>query len=331
MPPSKKSEAAAIGTAIAAVLAPLPSVDKAKVKLVNARSSKARAEWNKISRQIRRNLKSKAVSCVKLHDTTSAELSVDQITAAYKNCVDVGSHPNWNSQVHSADNLAILREADIYLYDLISESYANDDQVTAQLHVLEDSAPNPGIASYEYLDRQFGSTEIEDTMPMLLKIVEKELIAGATIAEFVQAFTLQQTAIEAAYTVRAADGSTSLSRQLLLDHLWGVLAYSRLPDGIRRSLKSQLLSWSSAQFNATAVMKAATKDGKIEAALPADSDNREIAALVKKVETLSAALDEEHSDRVDLEEAMFAGGGRGRNFKTSSSMPRREPWCTPFR
>ena len=114
---------------------------------------------------------------------TNADLSVDQITAAYKNCVDVGSHPNWNSQVHSADNLAILREADMHLYDLISECYANDDQVTAQLHVLEDSAPNPGIASFEYLDRQFGSTEIEDTMPMLLKIVEKELMAGATVAD----------------------------------------------------------------------------------------------------------------------------------------------------
>ena len=48
-------------------------------------------------------------------------------------------------------------------------------------------------------------------------------------------------------------------------------------------------------------MKAATKDGKIEAALPADSDNREIAALVKKVESLSTALAEERSDRVDLE------------------------------
>ena len=145
--------------------------------------------------------------------------------------------------------------------------------------------------------------------------------------EFVQAFTLQQTAIEAAYTIRGADGKPTLNRELLLKHLWGVLAYSRLPDGIRRSLKSVLLSWSSAEFDAEAVMKAATKDGKIEAALPADSDNREIAALVKKVESLSAALDEERSDRVDLEEAMFAGGGRGRNFKTSSSMPRREPWC----
>ena len=159
----------------------------------------------------------------------------------------------------------------MHLYDLISESYANDDQVTAQLHVLEDSAPNPGLASFEYLDRQFGSTEIEDTMPMLLKIVEKELVAGATVAEFLQAFTLQQTAIEAAYTVRGSDGKTELNRTLLLKHLWGVLAYSRLPDGIRRSLKSVLLSWTSAEFDAEAVMKAATKDGKIKAALPAPS------------------------------------------------------------
>ena len=49
MPP-KANE---IGIAIAAALAPLPVVDKAKVKLINTRSSKARAEWNKISRQIR--------------------------------------------------------------------------------------------------------------------------------------------------------------------------------------------------------------------------------------------------------------------------------------
>ena len=164
-------------------------------------------------------------------------------------------------------------------------------------------------------------------MPMLLKIVEKELVAGATVAEFVQAFTLQQTQIVAAYTTRKDDGKTEINRQLLLDHLWGVLAYSHLPDALRRSLKSQLLSWTSAQFSMEAVLKAATKDGKIEAALPADSDNREIAALVEKVKPLSAALDEERSERVDLEEAMFAGGGRGRNSKTSSSQPRREPWC----
>ena len=67
MPPkSEASKAAAIGSAIAAVLAPLPNVDKAKVKLANARSGKACAEWNKIRRQIRRNLKSKGVQCVKL-------------------------------------------------------------------------------------------------------------------------------------------------------------------------------------------------------------------------------------------------------------------------
>ena len=48
----KPSEAAAIGTAIAAVLAPLLTVDKAKIKLVNMHSSKACAEWNKIHHQI---------------------------------------------------------------------------------------------------------------------------------------------------------------------------------------------------------------------------------------------------------------------------------------
>ena len=132
-------------------------------------------------------------------------------------------------------------------------------------------------------------------MPMLLKIVEKELVAGATVAEFVQAFTLQQAAIEAAYTARSTDGKAVLNEKHLLTHLWGVLAYSRLPDGIRRSLKSQLLAWTSAQFSMEAVMKAATKDSKIEAALPADSDNRKIAALLEKAKSLSAALDEEHA------------------------------------
>ena len=42
---------------------------------------------------------------------------------------------------------------------------------------------------------------------------------------------------------------------------------------------------------------------------------------------LSAALNKEHSEHVDLEEAMFAGGGRSRNSKTSLSQPRRELWC----
>ena len=90
--------------------------------------------------QIRRNLKSKGVQCVKVHDPTNADLTVDQITAAYKDCADVGMHPNWRTAVHSADNLAVLREADMHLYDLILESYANDDQVTAQLHVRTNTA-----------------------------------------------------------------------------------------------------------------------------------------------------------------------------------------------
>ena len=116
-------------------------------------------------------------------------------------------------------------------------------------------------------------------MLMLLKIIEKELVAGVTVTEFVQAFTLQQTQIVAAYMTRADDGKTEINRHLLLDHLWGVLAYSRLPDVLHRSLKLQLLSWTSAQFSMEAVLKVATRDGKIEAALPADSDNREIAQL----------------------------------------------------
>ena len=66
-------------------------------------------------------------------------------------------------------------------------------------------------------------------------------------------------------------------------------------------------------------MKAATKDGKIEAALPADSDNCEIAALVEKVKSLSAALDEERAERVDLVEAMFAGGGCAQQNSTWNS------------
>ena len=70
-----------------------------------------------------------------------------------------------------------------------------------QLHVFKDSAPNSGIASFAWLNKDFGSTEIKDTIPMLLKIVEKELAANATIAEFVQAFTLQQTQIVAVYAI----------------------------------------------------------------------------------------------------------------------------------
>ena len=66
--------------------------------------------------------------------------------------------------MHSADNLAVLREAGMHLYDLIAESYANDEQVTANLHVFEDSAPNSGLASFDWPDKEFSSTEIEDTM-----------------------------------------------------------------------------------------------------------------------------------------------------------------------
>ena len=122
---------------------------------------------------------------MKTHDSVSVDLTADQITEAYKNCIDVTRHPNWRTTVFPANNLAILREADMHLFDLISESYANNEQVTAQLHVLEDSAPNPGLTLFDYLHTAFGSTEIEDTMLMLPKIVNKELVTGATVAEFV--------------------------------------------------------------------------------------------------------------------------------------------------
>ena len=112
MPPK---DASAIGSAIAAVLAPLPAVDKAKVKLVNARTSKARAEWNKIRRQLRRNLKSKGVQCVKINDPSQPE-QPEHITKAYHDahCWDTGADHNaqWHTAVHSADNLVVLREAD---------------------------------------------------------------------------------------------------------------------------------------------------------------------------------------------------------------------------
>ena len=195
---------------------------------------------------------------MKVNDPANPD-QADRITEAYKDCwnVDAPQNANWRTAVHSADNLAVLREADMHLYDLSSESYGNDEQVTAQLHVFEDSALNPGLAEFDWLDKEFGSTEIEDTMPMFLKIVEKELVAGATIAEFVAAFTLQQTQIVAAYTARGADGRPMLNEKLLLDHLWGVLTYSRLPDAIHRSLKSQLLAWTSAQFSMAAVLKGA--------------------------------------------------------------------------
>ena len=89
MPPAAKpSEAAAIGSAIAAVLAPLPNVDKAKVQLANARTGKARAEWNKICRQLRRNIKSKGVQCVKVHDSSNAGLTVDQIRRPLRAALD---------------------------------------------------------------------------------------------------------------------------------------------------------------------------------------------------------------------------------------------------
>ena len=111
------------------------------------------------------------------------------------------------------------RPIDLYLYGLLAECYANDEQVLAQLHSFEDIAPNPGIASFDWLNKEFGSTEIEDTMPILLKNVEKELVAGATIAKFVTAFTLQQTQIVAAYTTHGDDGKPKTNKKLLLDHL----------------------------------------------------------------------------------------------------------------
>ena len=38
-----------------------------------------------------------------------------------------------------------MQEADLYLYDLLDDSYANDEQVMTQLHIFEDSALNLGI------------------------------------------------------------------------------------------------------------------------------------------------------------------------------------------
>ena len=140
MPPAAKENPTAIGSALAAVLTPLPTVDKAKVKLVSARTSKARAEWNKIRRQIRRNLKSKGLQCVKINDPTAHPGQPPLITKAYAECCNVDAvpgphHPGnvrWRTDEHSEDNLAVLQEADLYLYDLLAECYANDEQALAQ-------------------------------------------------------------------------------------------------------------------------------------------------------------------------------------------------------
>ena len=92
---------------------------------------------------------------------------------------------------------------------------------------------------------------------MLLSIVEKELVANQSVPKFVAAFGLQQQEIVAAYTTRANNGTITVDRERLLDHLFGVLAYARLPEGIRSSLKSQLLAWTSVQFSMKAVLAAA--------------------------------------------------------------------------
>ena len=87
----------------------------------------------------------------------------------------------------------------------------------------------------------------------MLPIVEKELVAGQSVPnlKFVAAFGLQQQEIVAAYTTpgRANNGTVTVDRERLLDDLFSVLAYARLPDAIRKSLKAQMPAWTSAQFS----------------------------------------------------------------------------------
>ena len=311
--------------ALAAALQPLPVVDPFKSKLADANTPKARAEWSKTSRQIRRNTAFQGTKLVKLEAT---ELQRPHIGAAYDHCWNIGAADNehWETQRFPIrTNVGVKTEADKYLFSVIVDTF-KDEQTLGRLNAIEDSAPNPGIAAYHWLDVTFGSVDIEDTMPMLLSIVEKELIANQSVPKFVAAFGLQQQEIVAAYTTRANNGTITVDRERLLDHLFGVLAYARLPEGIRSSLKTQLLAWTSAQFSMKAVLAAAVKENKLESAMPADSDNREVAALVAMVDELKKEVEQERNACLGNESqtelaALTANRFAQRNAKAGSSRP----------
>ena len=259
-------------SALAAVLQPLPLVDKFKASFNKARDAKSRSEWTKTSRQIRRHLKARGLQLSKLEDDAGQKVHIQN---AYDRCFNVAvlGHGNWRTVRLPDHQNSVKREADAFLFNLLADT-VQDQHLISRLNTIEDNAPNWGIASFVFLEDTFGGTEIEDTMPMLLDIVETDIAAGLSVADFVQSFSTQQAEIVAAYTTRDANGTPTLDRARLLDHLWGVVAYARLPDGVRRSLRSQMLAWNSANFNMQAVFDAATKDAKLNNLEP-----RELASI----------------------------------------------------
>ena len=80
-------------------------------------------------------------------------------------------------------------DVDKYLFLVIINTF-KDKQTLGHLHAIEDSALNPGITTYQWLNVTFGSVNIEDTMPMLLLIIEKELITNQSVLKFVAVFSL---------------------------------------------------------------------------------------------------------------------------------------------
>ena len=191
--------------ALAAALQPLPVVDPFKSKLADANTPKARAEWSKTSRQIRRNTAFQGGKLVKLE---AVELQRPHIKTAYDHCWNIGAvaNANWETQEFPIVNHGVRQDADKYLFSVVIDAF-KDEQTLGRLNAIEDAAQNPGISAYQWLDVTFGSVNIEDTMPMLLSIVEKELIANQSVPKFVAAFGLQQQEIVAAYTTRANNGT----------------------------------------------------------------------------------------------------------------------------
>ena len=95
------------------------------------------------------------------------------------------------------------------------------------------------------------------------------------------------------------NSTTTVDCEQLLNHLFGVLAYACLPEAIHSSLKLQLLTWTSVQFLMKAVLAAAIKENKLKSALPADSDNCEVTALMAMVDKLKKEVEQECSAHLE--------------------------------
>ena len=96
---------------LAQALLPLPEISVFSSPFVA--SEKARAEWTKFSKKLRRRLKARGIQLAKLEPDTTSDAAIQRITTAFEQAHDASRHPNWATAVFpgTADGLA-RKEAD---------------------------------------------------------------------------------------------------------------------------------------------------------------------------------------------------------------------------